>query len=59
MLQAPIPEQRSSPDVVLQTRGILTRAHYTEQAFRLIVGGALVSFAPSMWYPNLFKLFGC
>ena len=24
------------------------RAHYTEQALRLIAGGALVSFAPSM-----------
>ena len=34
------------------------RAHYTEQALRLIAGGGLVIFAPSMWYPDLFKLFG-
>jgi hypothetical protein len=34
------------------------RAHYTEQALRLIAGGALVSFAPSMWYSDVFKLFG-
>ena len=23
-----------------------------------MAGGALVSFAPSVWYPSLFKLFG-
>jgi len=34
------------------------RAHYTEQALRLIAGGATVIFAPSMWYADLFKLFG-
>lgn len=34
------------------------RAHYAEQALRLTVGGATVIFAPSMWYPDLFRLFG-
>ncbi len=34
------------------------RAHYTEQAARLIAGAAIVIFAPSMWYPYLFKVFG-
>ena len=34
------------------------RAHYTEQATRLITGAAIVVFAPSMWYPDLFKIFG-
>jgi hypothetical protein len=34
------------------------RAHYTEQALRLVAGGGIVIFAPSMWYPDLFKLFG-
>jgi hypothetical protein len=34
------------------------RAHYTEQAVRLIVGVAIVVFAPSMWYSDLFKAFG-
>lgn len=34
------------------------RTHYTEQGLRLLVGGAIVSFASSMWYPILFKLFG-
>ena len=34
------------------------RAHYTEQAARLVAGAAIVIFAPSMWHPNLFKVFG-
>jgi hypothetical protein len=34
------------------------RAHYTEQIARLIVGAAMVVLAPSMWYSNLFNLFG-
>ena len=34
------------------------RAHYFEQVLRLIAGGALVIFAPSMWYSSLFELFG-
>jgi hypothetical protein len=34
------------------------RAHYVEQALRLIAGGALVVFSPSMSYPDLFRLFG-
>ncbi len=34
------------------------RAHYTEQAVRLIAGGAIVTFASSMWYPNAFMVFG-
>jgi len=34
------------------------RAHYTEQALRLVAGGAMVTFASSMWHPDLFKLFG-
>ena len=34
------------------------RAHYTEQAVRLIAGGAIVTFASSMWYPKLFMVFG-
>ena len=33
-------------------------AHYTEQGLRLLVGAALVTFSSSMWYPELFKLFG-
>ena len=34
------------------------RAHYTEQTARLIAGAAIVTFAPSMWYPDVFKVFG-
>ena len=34
------------------------RAHYTEQIARFIVGIAIVVLAPSMWYSNLFNLFG-
>ena len=34
------------------------RAHYTEQAARLIAGVAIVLFAPSMWYSDLFRIFG-
>lgn len=32
--------------------------HYTEQALRLIVGAAIVSFAGSMRHPELFNAFG-
>ncbi len=34
------------------------RAHYTEQAVRLFVGAAIVIVAPSMWYTDLFRVFG-
>jgi len=34
------------------------QAHYTEQGIRLIVGAAIVTFASSMQFPELFKLFG-
>jgi len=34
------------------------QAHYTEQAARLLVGAALVLFAPSMWFTIIFKFFG-
>ena len=34
------------------------RTHYAEQSLRLIVGGAMASFAPSMWYPRVFMLLG-
>ena len=34
------------------------RAHYTEQTLRLIAGAALVVFSPSMWFPDLFGVFG-
>ena len=38
---------------------LMTRwAHYIEQVLRLIAGGAIVIFAPSMWYPDLFNFFG-
>jgi hypothetical protein len=34
------------------------RAHYIEHTLRLSAGGAMVLFAPSMWHPDLFTLFG-
>jgi hypothetical protein len=34
------------------------RAHYAEQSLRLIVGGAMASLAPSMWFPHVFMLLG-
>lgn len=34
------------------------RAHYTEQGLRLLAGAAIVVFANSMWYSQLFELFG-
>lgn len=34
------------------------RAHYAEQTLRLIAGGAMVIFAPSMWHTDLFRVFG-
>lgn len=33
-------------------------AHFTEQASRLILGAALVIFAPSMWHQDLFEILG-
>lgn len=41
-------------------RGFASSAltHYTEQGIRLVVGAAIVTFASSMRYPELFKLFG-
>jgi hypothetical protein len=34
------------------------RTHYVEQAFRLVVGAALVVLSPAMWQPNVFRLVG-
>jgi hypothetical protein len=34
------------------------RTHYVEQAFRLLVGAALVVLSPAMWQPNIFWLAG-
>lgn len=42
----------------LRTFAGTARAHYTEQAVRLVVGAALVLFAPEMWYPGVFRAFG-
>lgn len=34
------------------------RTHYVEQAFRLLVGAALVALSPAMWQPKIFWLVG-
>jgi len=34
------------------------RAHYVEQAVRLLIGAALVVRSPTMWQPNMFWLVG-
>ena len=34
------------------------RSHYTEQVVRLLVGAALVLLSPTMWQPQIFRLFG-
>ncbi len=34
------------------------RAHYTEQAVRMVTGVSILIFAPSMWYSDLFVAFG-
>jgi len=34
------------------------RAHYVEQAFRLLIGAALVVLSPAMWQPKVFWLVG-
>lgn len=34
------------------------QAHYAEQTLRLVAGGAMVVFAPSMWYAQPFRIFG-
>ncbi len=42
----------------LQSFASSARAHYTEQLLRLLAGTALVTFAPWMWFPDLFRYFG-
>ncbi len=34
------------------------RAHYIEQALRLIAGAAFIVFAPQMQFPEVFRVFG-
>jgi hypothetical protein len=34
------------------------RTHYVEQAFRILVGAALVGLSSTMWQPKMFWLFG-
>ncbi len=34
------------------------RAHYIEQALRLIAGAAFIVFAPQMQFPDVFRVFG-
>jgi hypothetical protein len=34
------------------------RAHYTEQAFRLLIGAALIVLSPRMWQSNIFWFVG-
>jgi len=34
------------------------RAHYIEQAARIIIGASLILLSPSMWQSGLFRLFG-
>lgn len=34
------------------------RAHYVEQVSRLLVGAAIVLFAPAMWQPHVFRFAG-
>ena len=34
------------------------RAHYTEQAFRLLIGASLVVYSPSMWHSTAFWFIG-
>jgi hypothetical protein len=31
------------------------RAHYVEQAFRLLIGASLVVLSPAMWQTNMFR----
>lgn len=34
------------------------RAHYVEQAFRLLIGASLVVLSPAMWQANVFRVVG-
>jgi hypothetical protein len=42
----------------IQSFASSAQTHYTEQTLRLIAGGAMVIFAPSMWHTDLFRVFG-
>ena len=34
------------------------RAHYVEQAFRLLIGASLVVLSPDMWQTDIFRIIG-
>lgn len=34
------------------------RTHYTEQAFRLVIGASIVVLSPEMWQADLFRIVG-
>jgi uncharacterized membrane protein len=57
-LAALIATKPSLAERFLRSFASSARAHYTEQGLRLLVGAAVVNFASSMWYPELFQLFG-
>jgi hypothetical protein len=57
-LAALIVIRRQLAERFLRSFATSARAHYTEQALRLTAGGAMVVFAPSMWYSDLFMVLG-
>lgn len=48
----------SAAEQFLMSFASSARTHYAEQALRLLVGSAIVNCAGSMWYPELFRIFG-
>ena len=50
--------KRLSAESFLKLFASSVKSHYTEQILRLIVGIAILIFSPSMWYSDLFKIFG-
>src|SRR5687767_7051421 len=57
-LAAVIATTPSAAERFLRSFASSVLAHYTEQGLRLLVGAAMVNFADSMRYSEVFKLFG-
>jgi hypothetical protein len=47
-----------SAEKFLMSYASSARAHYIEQILRMLVGTAIVIFAPSMWFSNVLNVFG-
>ncbi len=57
-IAGPVFTRRAFAERFLMSFASSARAHYVEQAFRLLIGASLVVFSPAMWQPDLFRFIG-